>query len=414
MLSSINDGRVIHERFHSSHSLGIRDSILIVALVLYATMSTPYPRSPGLIEIIIGAMLVLYVGWRPAVVALGGFNLRESRVVIFPVRIYLAFLYLLIVPTVIGTIRMWDPVDILRDVIPLIYLFIPLFILPVMMTSSWEWEKWLPWLISIIGVALSIRYFITVGETPLGVGVKLLFDDKLYLPYDPAVLFASIFLPLEGLRRMRWRIWPTFRAVLSGLGGLVALASLAGVIQRAPLGLAFLSYCTFVIVQLRYRPGMAAVVLFIMLCVASLFWGTVSGIFDLIIRKQETVGINEKGRELLVVIDAINRNMQTAIFGLGWGAVFNDPAAGGIKVSYVHNMIGYSLLKTGLLGITSILVYLVQILKTLKIKVSSMPLVLACVSSLLVGILFQASYKTFSYGLLLLIPLIQRKIALKI
>ena len=61
-----------------------------------------------------------------------------------------------------GVVYGWDMTDIIRDLIPCVYLFVPLLLLPAMKRSTLNWLAILPWIISVMGVILSIRFYVVV------------------------------------------------------------------------------------------------------------------------------------------------------------------------------------------------------------------------------------------------------------
>jgi hypothetical protein len=104
---------------------------------------------------------------------------------------------------------------------------------------------------------------------------------------------------------------------------------------------------------------------------------------------------------------AVGDDLGTALFGLGWGALFADPAVRGSRVSFVHNMNGYYFLKTGVLGSIAVFFYVFYLLSRPRIRaLRNLPWLLAGAGSLIVGLVFQPSYKVLTYGLILLLPLV--------
>ncbi len=382
----------------------LRDSCLIAGLLLYGTLSTPFPRNPGLVEVLIGGLLFSYAGVKSAANAMGGYAISTRSPV--PAWLYLAFNYLLLVPLLVGVWRQWDLVDVLRDAIPLIYLFIPVVLLPVMLRSTRNWSNTLPMIIAFIGVMLSIRFFVEAGSSPFVVGSTQLFDNFLYLPYDPAVLFAAIYLPLTAIKGGFHITKPLslFRGLTFVVGGLVALAALASIVQRAPMALVAVSFVFFLMFASRHSMLTAMLGILTLFALHYIFKSQIYLVWDLLLAKQESVGANAKDAELFTVINEVASGLHTTLFGLGWGGVYADPAANGEKVSYTHSLFTYVLLKAGLLGLAAILAYFSFFLtKVWRVfTLGNMPVLLAGGSSLLIGLIFQPSFKVLTYGFIML------------
>lgn len=103
------------------------------------------------------------------------------------------------------------------------------------------------------------RYFIHqilrgCTDFPLEVGRMYYFDNFLYLPYDPSVSFAGVFLPIMAVHT--WKSSSPFRwlgSLVMLTGGFLALGSLMAVAQRAPLALAMLCFAVYFIVARANR-----------------------------------------------------------------------------------------------------------------------------------------------------------------
>lgn len=395
----------------------VRDYCLISGLVLYATLSTPFPQSPGLVEAFVGCLFLAYAGAN-AVVHIGGGYALETRPA-FPAWLYFIFSYLLTVPFLVGIWHQWDFRDLVRDLIPLIYLFIPIILMPAMLRSNRDWSSVLPMFIALAGVLFSVRFFIETGASPLSLGSSPLFDNFLYLPYDPSVLFAAIFLPLKAIQRPFTLARPISlcRPVVLGFGGLIAFAALASVVQRAPVALVGASILFYLICSVRHSPVHSLVSLMVLGTLYYLFQSQVQSMWTLLLAKQELVGVNAKDEEFLTVLSEVGSRIDDALFGLGWGGVYFSPAYAALdaKVSYTHSLMTYALLKSGLLGLAAVLAYLSFLLLRVQsvFTFRNMPVTLAAGSSLLIGLLFQPSFKVLTYGFVMLtvvyLSLVQNK-----
>lgn len=387
-----------------------RGWFLIVGLLGYAIFSFPFPRNPGAVEVLIGLLLVMAVGWQGASTAWGGVFLR-SRGGIGLKLVSISFAWLLCVPLLVGVLMQWHVVDIIRDVIPLIYLYIPVLLLPFLLRSRLDWAWLLMWLLSIVGVIFSIRFFIITGAALSDIGRTSLFDDLLYLPYDPSVLFAGIFLPLMAIIRVKLsRPSSIFKSMIMLMGGLLSLAALAGVVQRAPLGLAVLAMLIFLLRMTRHSFWRSVVLALVIGVVVILAYEQITGIWELLLKKQALHGFNQKLEELIVIASGIGSSPINVLFGLGWGGLFRAPAYGGLAVSFTHSLPSYILLKTGILGVVMFIVfagwvlrrYLRAMLRVWFDNTERLPGLLAASASLMIGLLFQPTFKLLTYGVIVL------------
>jgi hypothetical protein len=269
-----------------------------------------------------------------------------------------------------------------------------------------------------------MRPFIDIGHSSYQ-------DELLYLPYDPSVQFSSTFF-------ISYSIWMLFsgRFLLSLVTfpcGFVSFLANFIVSQRTPTFLTISFTCIFVLVLLRqyfrkYFLLFAFIIsIFLIICIVTP--SSISSIFDFnnfsvftnLLEKQEKFGINAKDQELYTVFKAVFSNFFRTLFGIGWGSVFNDPIVPGEEISYTHSGLSYFLLKTGLLGLLFFVLYIFYIFKSLlyssslyfsnhnlskdnyRFHISFKILVfLSSLSPILIGLLFQPSYKTLSFGVVLL------------
>lgn len=376
----------------------------ICGLLLYAVYSVPFPAQPGLIEGIIAALLIVFVSVPTGIVVMsGGFTIYQ-KYNLFPVALHIGFFTLLWLGLFNGAIvYSWNIVDIIRDLIPCVYIFVPFLLLPAMNRSKLNWFKILPWILSISGVVFAIRFYYEAGISPLDVGKMYYSDNLLYLPYDPSVSFASIFLPImavhtwKGTSLLRWS-----GSLLMLLSGLAALGSLMAVAQRAPLGLAVLCYCIYFLIGSRKSFKKILLLLLILISVFIFMRDQLASTFDLLMTKQENYGMNGKNNEMIAVLHETSRSIYSLFFGIGWGGLFYDPTYNA-EVSFTHSAITFFLLKGGIIGLLVFLFYLLWISRRIlsSMTISSLPYSLAAIVPLIIGLIFQPTFKTLSYGMVL-------------
>ncbi|WP_246310810.1 hypothetical protein [Paenibacillus xylanilyticus] len=376
----------------------------ICGLLIYAVYSAPFPAQPGLIEGIIAALLIVFVSVPTGIVVMsGGFTIYQ-KYNLFPVALHIGFFTMLWLGLFNGAVvYSWNVVDIIRDLIPCVYIFAPFLLLPAMKRSKLDWFKILPWILSINGVVFAVRFYLEAGISPLDVGKMYYSDNLLYLPYDPSVSFASIFLPIMAVHT--WKGTNLFRwsgSLLMLVAGLVSLGSLMAVAQRAPLGLAVLSYFIYFLIGSRKSFKKIILLLIILISVFILVQDQLASTFDLLMTKQEDYGMNGKNNEMIAVLHETSRSIYSLFFGIGWGGLFYDPTYNA-EVSFTHSAITFFLLKGGIIGLLVFLYYLSWISRRilLNMTVSKLPYSLSVIVPLTIGLIFQPTFKTLSYGMVL-------------
>lgn len=376
----------------------------ICGLLLYAAYSAPFPAQPGLIEGIIAALLIVFVSIPTGIVVMsGGFSIYRKYNVL-PVALHMGFFTLLWLGLFNGAIvYSWSVVDIIRDLIPCVYIFVPFLLLPAMKRSKLDWFKILPWILSISGVVFAIRFYYEAGISPLDVGKMYYSDNLLYLPYDPSVCFASIFLPIMAVHTWKGtNLFHWIGSLLMLIAGLASLGSLMAVAQRAPLGLAVLSYFIYFLIGSRKSFKKIVLLLIILISVSVLMREQLASTFDLLITKQEDYGMNGKNNEMIAVLHETSRSIYSLLFGIGWGGLFYDPTYNE-EVSFTHSAITFFLLKGGIAGLLVFLSYLLWICRRilLQMTMSKLPYSLSAIVPLTIGLIFQPTFKTLSYGMVL-------------
>ena len=367
-----------------------------IALFSYGVFSYPFPRTPGIVEIIIGGLLVLATGVR-GFWALFSFSALTKDFQ----KIRLSFWYLLLVPTSTMLVYGWETRDYIRDVIPLIYMFIPLLVMATVGNS--KYVERLPLFVSIVGFLFSIRFFIEVQATPFAIGQGVLWDNKKYFSYDPTVLFGAIWFALEGSKNWGHSVRGILKSVIFIVASFVCFAALAGVIQRAPIALVVLA-CAFYFLRTGMWKLHKIVLLVIALLAAFYYLGALFlDVFDQFYLKQSLHGLNNKDSEFLMVLDVITQSLGVAFAGVGWGGIFYNPAYG-MMMSNTHSLISYALIKTGILGTVAFIIMGSRVARDcLRLLSIDTTVALASSSALFIGLFFQPTYKTLSFGVILLI-----------
>lgn len=393
-------------------AIGAREWFVILALLIYCSLSSPFPNSYKIGEIAIGILLIL-ASFYDFLLLLARILKGENHLKI------IVFAWLITVPTLVGIWR-WEFSDLIRDLIPLFYLFIPLFLFRWYkdIDRSRVLIKIMPYVYSVVGVVFAIRYFVSNG-----IGIRDLaqkayfFNNLMYYSYDPMVTFSSIFLLLTAVRVIHSRGLNLSTCLVVGMMiilALIGVGSLAGAILRAPLALIALSLF-FLIFRYSIRSTTTALAaIAISFIVFSIFQEQFVSMFWVFLNKTYAVGENGKLEEFSIILSNLS---EAPLLGLGWGATYYNPVLN-FKVRFSHSIISFYFLKTGLIGLILLSTYLGWLVKlyckSFRIAwtehVDALPLLFAIGSTLLIGLL-QVTYKTFSYAMVMvLVPVLYRSL----
>ncbi len=410
------------------NNLSVKNYLFIIALLLYPSISNPFPSNIGVAELLIGFLFVLSIDY-PHLLPLDPKSFRLGFTYLVPLQIILFIL--LFVPTlVIIASSKFTLADYIRDVIPFLYIFIPFFYYS-LIYSKFKWHLYLPWIISIMGSILSLRYLYAIyaayGLVPfLSLGNASYRDDLLYLTYDSSAHFSAVFLLSSSILLMSKQKYAL--SVSAFLLGMLSFLGNLLVAQRAPTFLTIFSVFAFSIITFaRYRKKYFIIIGlfgFAVLLIASIQFNDLLSsllvdtekipIFSKLLEKQEKFGLNSKDSELYTVLDIVLSSAPKLIFGIGWGSVFQDPIIPEVEVSFTHSAFTYFLLKTGLLGLFCFIFYLFIIAKsffsnsisrhstTNEFMTHKTLVFLSALPAIIIGVFFQVSYKTLSFGVVLL------------
>ena len=370
----------------------LRAGFLCLAVTIYALWGSPTPDDPGMLEVLIAALLILAVG--VSGVRMVAFERNE-----IPVRLAQIFLLFgLSVPLLGGVLSGNDFGLLLRDVIPFLFMMLPLLLLPLIEKND---ERFLLFSVLSLGFLFALR---ASFEIPfLGKG-----EELYYLANMPSVLFAAVFC--AGLAAQGFVERFNFKAVLKALVlcGVAALCvwPMIETQQRASIGVFVLSLVVLIAVFGIKHPRRIFIVVLAFMCAGGLFVSDILNVFETLNRKTELVGVNMRAAEWAAVWNEISGNALSLFFGQGWGATFSSPAVADIDVNFTHGLLSSLLLKTGLVGLMFGVGYLLALGRILRSAFKVQPvLVLAIAGPVLIDVFLYASFKSLDFGLVLaLIP----------
>ena len=382
----------------------VRVVAFFAALLLYAFFSTPTPDHIGFAEILVLIGLLAGVGAAGMMQAAGFYRGDVTPRWVLPARILLIFG--LSVPLVTGLAHGHDAALMLRDVIPFLFLLLPLFFTASFLTQDYV-ERFLPYALCLMGLIFvgrvvgRVLLHMHAGNLPPG-----FITDPGNLANAPTVLFAALYLTgVGGLILINAKTVP--RALLAFgcfILTLILLAGMAAVGQRAHIGAWGLTVVLWIALLAVIRPRAIWRVAGIMLVVGLLLWPFAAEIVQGLVQKTSAVGFNNRMEEAHAVWDSFRDRPWALIFGQGWGASIVSPAVGPNPVNYTHNLMTTYLLKGGLLGLALVLTYLWALgMGIWRILWVHPVAALALAAPFLIDILLYASFKSLDFGLLLVL-----------
>ena len=355
---------------------------LFLALLLYGLLSAPAPPGIRVVEAAIGALLMLAVGVRRPLLVATGQALRAPGVAAWELPAILALSWLLWVPLLRGAWVGWSAGDMLRDVVPLLYLFLPVLLVPVLRPVAGPATRLLAGALMLAGLIFALRWWRLNA---------------------PSVLFAAIALPLTGMGLVLKGGVPRVVAGVACVGaGVLCLAALAGTVHRMALGLAATAFVAVALWSGRRAPWTVGLLALGALAVAAGFSDALLGALGLVAEKTRLAGANTRWEEAAMVFDHVSGSPWSFLFGDGWGALLSNPAVGGWRVSYTHTLATYALAKTGALGLLALGAYLGGLMpRALTVLREEPPLGWAVLPPLVMALGLHTSFKYLDTGLIL-------------
>ncbi|NYZ14926.1 hypothetical protein HL658_20460 [Azospirillum sp. RWY-5-1] len=379
----------------------MRIGALCGAVGLYGALGAPAPPSLRWIELGIAVLLLVAVGLRQPLLAAAGSGFRDGPA--WAMAGTLALLWLTWVPLLRGVWQGWEPTDILRDVVPLFFLFLPLLLVPILSREGDGAAEALCGALMLAGLLFALRWWRQQGWEFGAFGERTLGDGRTYLLNAPAVLVAAIGLPALSLRlagRGGAASWAV--AIAAGLAGAVCLTALAGAAHRLALGIAMVALLAICSIQAARAPRVSAVLVLLACALLVAFHEVAVGTLDRLIEKTRLAGANARVEEAEAVLRVVSASLPSLLFGEGWGALLANPAVGEWRVSYSHTFLTYVLLKTGVLGLAAFAGWAgAMAWLAWRLLRNDPVLALVCLPPLLVPFGLHTSFKYLDTGLLL-------------
>lgn len=379
----------------------MRFGAFFMAIMVYAIWGTPTPEIIGVPEIITGGLLIFATG----LMRIRGI-FQNTETVIWRRAAQLLFIIILPLPLIVSLFHGNAPALMMRDVIPFLYLLLPLFLYDLMRKKE-GYKTFLTIIIAGMGLIFALRVL-----SPLLLAANFTHwslpqpADPFYLANAPTVLFAGIFfIGMAGFEiyRADTRFAIPYAFFLLFLG-FFPLAAMALILQRASMGMVVISILFLLCFSFYRRPERALLPFLTVVMVVALGWDMFEQVLDSLVHKTSVVGMNMRMQEAWAVIGEIQGSFWTVVFGKGWGATFTSPAVGGVTVNFTHNLLTTYWLKTGLVGLSLACVYLYDIGRKVFDMLFHLPVVgLAIFAPLMIDIFLYASFKSLDFGLVLLL-----------
>lgn len=369
---------------------------LLLAVLVYGACGTPTPDAFGWAEGVVGALLLIAIG-APGVQAL---YLRTGD---WRDMARMVFIGIAVAGLLWGALRGNPAALMLRDLIAFGFLFLPLLCLHIFRQAP----EFTPlFLKAVIAAALlfSLRALLVIANDPALVAFS---DGSLdyfaNAPTLPLAAFMLIAFPAARYIRsgaVRDLGWFAGGSILAAL----PLLAMALTLQRASIGFVMIALSVAFLAALLRAPARAMVLLVITFLAAAPFMGDAAMLAALMHQKTLVFGLNMRAEEWQAVWQAVSETPLSALLGLGWGGTFESPAVAGIRVNFTHSLLSSALLKTGLLGLAAVALYLAALGREwLKLAGLKPLMALALAGPLLIDMFLYASYKSLDFGLVLLL-----------
>lgn len=373
----------------------------LVAIILYALLGNPTPDIIGTTEIGIASLLILAIGAQGVHVCLDYKNLRQKPIW-FQIG-WFVFLSLSIAGIIQYTAFGHALHDAVRDFIALVFLFLPLLVYG-MFKYNHERYRSLLYVLLFAGIVFALRGLSVFADFNI---FRLLDRDPLfYLANSPLVLFCSIFLMAQAWLSLTHKKTTNGKllAITIFALALIPFAAMALTVQRASLALGVLGFGILVVRSMYNVPYRSMFGLSLLVLAGLLLWPALQEILMAFDMKNQLAGDNMRLAELAAIWGRISATPFTLLFGTGFGGNFQSPAVGGYTVNFAHGLLSATLLKSGIWGVILVSLYMGALARVLLITAKQkLSLVLSLLMPFLISIFLYANYKSFDFGLLLVL-----------
>ncbi len=375
-----------------------RTICLVFACMTYAVFGSPTPDNIGVAEVVIGILLALSIGAGRA----HDVFIKSDKTKFWKSSGQVFLIYGMSIPILAGAVYGNGFSAMLRDIIPFLFLFLPMFLLPLLRARPYYFR-------SILFAILMIGLLFALRSLMMRIYDRCLFacpDELLYLENMPTVLFACLLIIGVAMSFIMRGVTMRNIAIFSALimVSLIPIVAMVTTLQRASLGAVAL-YVVILQCYFFYKSPAKAALLFL---IGTLFVFIInisfSSVFYDLLSKTQNVGLNMRPQEFVAIWDIVSGDPLAFLFGIGWGGQFYSPAVGGLSVNFTHNFFTTLLLKTGIIGVVACIAYIVGLLERLLRVIFKNPILgLALAAPILIDLTLYASFKSLDFGLVLLL-----------
>lgn len=387
-----------------------RFSALILALLCYGFFGSPTPDNPGWAELFVGLLLILAAGPLTTL-----YKIRSIQSAPLWMKALGGFiLYGLTVPVLHGLIAGNDQILMIRDILPFLFLCLPFFTLD-LFDGRPDRIRLLLGTVIILGLIFSARVFMPFISVLVSSNMapfialpdwQQTIIDPFYFANAPTVLFAAIILTGLAVHALfkSAALGSIGKSCLYALVLCLPLIAMISITQRATIGWYALSVIIFMGLCFYRQPARAGLPLVILSVICVVMGPFILDVLDTLVLKTQAVGVNMRIAEASAVFQNVTGHPLDFFFGLGWGATFESPAVAGYAVNFTHNLLTATLLKTGFVGLSFLVLFLISLCPLLYKLSFRYPLyALALTGPFLINILLYASYKSLDFGLIVLL-----------
>jgi O-antigen ligase len=375
---------------------------LIVAVILYGICGSPTPDRPGVIEATIGLLLLFAVNVQ-------GF----SRMLGFSKSDHWQSAARLLLGTglVLGlgaaAVNGAEISLVIRDFFPFMFLFLPLMLSDVFEDKPQRAKVFLAAVI-FAGLAFSLRSLGAAAQDLIG-----FFNhghELMYLANAPGVLLSAFLLMALSAHNFlkRFNLRALGLMVVCFTLSLLPIAAMALSVQRASIGFLLLALLVLFLAGWRYHaPARVAFLSLILIGLSLPFLPVAAELIEVMRSKTMVFGLNMRLEEWAAVWQEIVQSPFSVLFGRGWGGTFQSPAVAGITVNFTHSLLSSGLLKTGVLGLLALMIYLAALARQWSFVLKNHRiLALGLAGPFLINVFLYASYKSLDFGFLLLLVVV--------
>jgi hypothetical protein len=377
--------------------------LISIAIVIFVLSSNPTPKLVSLPILVSGLFLILSVFF---------FNISifKQRDDFWTFLFLLFFLFFLTFPNFIAFLRDNLIKNIVRDFLPLLFLFLFILWSPIIKLDSSGFLKLIVKVLAFVGLVYSIKY---LALQDLNLKRFTVFQKTPgYLSHDPSVLFSAIYFSIEGLRLFYNK--KKIKSLIFSFLGVVCFLPLITTGFRLQIFLYIFFYLVSLLIYFWYMPKKFFFYIIIFLCILIPMHEYLINYFLLLIQKSLNIGFNNRFEEFLVLKEV--SNSYTYLIGNGWGSLFSTVVNSFSPVGFVHNFSLYFFYKAGFIGLffsfliiffsfRVLLIFLINHFLNLKLNFfnKNYPIVIATLSCLIYCFFFSGAFKSLSMGLLMVI-----------